>query len=153
MPEDERTAAVGDDVLALVEARLAVVAGRWDEGVRLLGPLALRTRWRSPPINQLTRWTIADAYTHLDRPDSAIVYLEDIANWRSYSEEENRLRGLTHSFAHQRLVVLYARMGRLEDARRHWKIFSETFTNPDPEVRHLIDEAREALAEAERRGG
>jgi serine/threonine-protein kinase len=152
MSENERRA-VGDDVLALVEARLAVVAGRWDEGVRLLGPVASRTRWRAPPVNQLTRWTIADAYTHLGRPDSAIGYLEDLANWRRYAEVETRLRGLTHSFAHQRLVVLYARTGRLEDARRHWKIFSETFTNPDPEVRHLIGEARDALAEAERRGG
>jgi hypothetical protein len=61
------------------------------------------------------------------------------------------LRGLTHSFAHQRLVVLYARMGRPADARRHWRVFSETFTTPDPEMVHLVDEARAALASAERR--
>ncbi len=48
---------------------------------------------------------------------------------------------------------LRAALAGLEDARRHWKIFSETFTQPDPELRHLVDEAREALAEAERRGG
>jgi len=29
----------------------------------------------------------------------------------------------------------------------------ETFTNPDPEVAHLLDEARDELQEAERRGG
>ena len=55
------------------------------------------------------------------------------------------------SFADQRLVLLYARMGRLEDARRHWKILSETFTQPDPEVAHLVDEARAALEAAERK--
>jgi len=53
------------------------------------------------------------------------------------------------SFAHQRLVVLYARMGRLEDARRHWKSFSDTFTRPDPEMQPLVEEARAALASAE----
>jgi hypothetical protein len=30
---------------------------------------------------------------------------------------------------------------------------TQTFTNPDPEVAHLLDEARDALREAERRGG
>jgi hypothetical protein len=39
-------------------------------------------------------------------------------------------------------------MGRVEDATRHWKIFQEAFTNPDPEFRYLIDEAREALRQA-----
>jgi hypothetical protein len=29
----------------------------------------------------------------------------------------------------------------------------ESFTNPDPEVAYLLDEARDALREAERRGG
>ena len=67
--------------------------------------------------------------------------------------EDQLSRGIAYSFAHQRLVLLYARMGRLEDARRHWKIFSETFTNPDPEVAHLVEEAREALLNAERERG
>ncbi len=44
-------------------------------------------------------------------------------------------------------------MGRLEDAQQHYQIFTETFTNPDPEVAYLLDEARDALREAERRGG
>jgi hypothetical protein len=47
--------------------------------------------------------------------------------------------------------MLYARMGRPVDARRHWRVFSETFTNPDSELVHLVDEARAALASAERR--
>lgn len=77
---------------------------------------------------------------------------ENLAGWTSCDDDDVLLRGLTRSFAHQRLVVLSARMGRFEDARRHREISSETFTNPDPEVRHLVDEAREALMGAERRG-
>jgi len=45
--------------------------------------------------------------------------------------------------------VLLARLGRLDEARRHWEIFRTTFTNPDPECAHLIDEARSALEAAE----
>jgi hypothetical protein len=31
-------------------------------------------------------------------------------------------------------------------------VITETSTNPDPEVAHLLDEARDALREAERQG-
>ena len=39
------------------------------------------------------------------------------------------------------------------DARRHWKVLSQTSTQPDPEVAHLVEEARAALEVAERKGG
>ena len=38
---------------------------------------------------------------------------------------------------------------RVEDARRHWEIFEKTFTNPDPELVPMVEEARRALEEAE----
>jgi hypothetical protein len=47
-----------------------------------------------------------------------------------------RFRGIT--FAHHRLVLLYSKMGRVEDTRRHWEIFEETFTNPDPELVPMV---------------
>ena len=56
---------------------------------------------------------------------------------------------MVSSFAHGRLVLLYARMGRLEDARHHWQIFTESVRTPDPEIRPMIAEARAALASAE----
>jgi tetratricopeptide (TPR) repeat protein len=151
MPAEARQAGRVEGELALVEAWIAASGHRWEEVVRLLGPLAGRTYWGSPS-NQLTRWTLADAYAHIGRLDSAAVLLEDIANWRRFSELDQHRRGLTESFAHRRLVLLYAKMGRLDDARRHWKAFSETFTNPDPEMLPLIQEAREALDRAERAG-
>jgi hypothetical protein len=59
------------------------------------------------------------------------------------------LRGILAPFAHHRLVLLYSKMGRVEDARRHWEIFEKTFTNPDPELVPMVEEARRALEEAE----
>jgi hypothetical protein len=56
---------------------------------------------------------------------------------------------MAYSYAHRRLVLVYARMGRLEEARRHWEIFSATFTRPDPEMEPLVEEARAALMSAE----
>ena len=55
------------------------------------------------------------------------------------------LRGIPWSFAHPRLVVLYAGMGRLENANRHYRLFTEAFTRPDPEFRHLLAETRNAI--------
>lgn len=112
-----------------------VAAGeeRWDAVIARLGPLAARTLtspWGSRPLNQLVRWTVANAYQRVGRLDSASAHFRAIADWVGFTSDELALRGLTHSFAHQRLVVLYSRMGRLEDARRHWRIFSETFTRP-----------------------
>ena len=52
-----------------------------------------------------------------------------------------------------RLVLLYARMGRIEDAKRHWRIFTETVRTPDSEIQPLFAEAREALASAEKLAG
>jgi hypothetical protein len=57
--------------------------------------------------------------------------------------------GAAHSYLRQHLIVLLARMGRVDEARRHWAVFRATFTNPDPELAHLVDEARTALEAAE----
>jgi hypothetical protein len=57
--------------------------------------------------------------------------------------------GIPFPFAHHRLVLLYSKLGRVEDARRHWEIFETTFTDPDPELVPMLDEARKALEEAE----
>lgn len=95
------------------------------------------------------RWLAAEAFERLDRPDSAAAYFERaIAPVAEHSSD--RIGGrLAFSFGHRRLVLLYARMGRPEEARRHWEAFSQTFTRPDPELLPLIEEARAALASAE----
>jgi tetratricopeptide (TPR) repeat protein len=137
---------------AIVEAWLAARTGRWQEVVRLLGPAALQgealgyAQVQSAP---LVRWLVAEAYERLDRPDSAAAYFERaIAPVPEGGTDFSQVR-MASSFAHRRLVLLYARMGRLEEARRHWEIFSATFTRPDPEMKPLFEEARAALANAE----
>jgi hypothetical protein len=127
---------------------LAAAAGRPSEVVRLLRPLSDGRASGAPDLTQPAQWLLAAAYERQGHLDSSAAQLERLASWQG--ARPAGWRGLTHSFAHQRLVLLYARLGRLEDARRHWKIFSETFTSPDPELQHLVDEARAALASAER---
>ena len=95
------------------------------------------------------RWFLADAFEKLGQPDSAAVYLERVTSDPAPAFQETHLRGIALPFAHRRLVLLYARMGRIEDARRHWQIFTATVRTPDPEIVSLIAEARAALVSAE----
>jgi hypothetical protein len=83
---------------------------------------------------------VAEAYEHIGPPDSAAAFFE-----RALEPPASRVIAVSPPYAHQRLVMIYARMGRREDAERHWREFSAAFTNPDPEVRHLLDEARAAI--------
>jgi tetratricopeptide (TPR) repeat protein len=140
---------------AMVEAWLAARTSHWQEVVQLLGPAALQGEYRGYTQVQsapLIRWLVAEAYERLDRPDSAAAYFERaIAPVPEGGTDFAQLR-MASSFAHRRLVLLYARMGRMEDARRHWKSFSEAFTRPDPEMKPLVEEARAALASAEAMG-
>jgi hypothetical protein len=57
------------------------------------------------------------------------------------------------SFAEFRLGKLSTQMGDYKRARRHYGIFLDTFTRPDPEYQWMVTEARQALARVERRGG
>jgi tetratricopeptide (TPR) repeat protein len=139
---------------AVVEAWIAARAGRWEDVVRDLGPLALQgdaTGFVGLQSAPLAPWLVAEAYEHLDRPDSAAAYFERVFTPPPTGDAMYYLPqiGMASSFAHRRLVLLYARMGRLEDARRHWEIFSAAFTHPDPEMRPLVEEARAALESAE----
>jgi hypothetical protein len=88
------------------------------------------------------RWLVAQAYEQLGQPDSAAAFY-----LRMLGPEVPgiNLIGLVHSFVHQRLVLLYARTGRLEEAERHLAILERNFTHPDPDLRHLLDDARAAV--------
>jgi len=137
----------------VIEAWLVARAGRWHEVLRLLGPAALKgeaTRFTPTQSAPLLRWLVAEAYDQLGRPDSAAAYFERaIAPPPEGGTDFAQIR-MAFSFAHRRLALLYARMGRLDEARRHWETFSATFTRPDPEMAPLVEEARVALASAER---
>ena len=137
---------------SLIEAWIAARAGRLGESVRLLEPAALQGDdfgfMLAGRNRVLKRWLVAEAYEGLGRPDSAAAYFE-LAMSPLGDAGALRDARIAYSYAHRRLVLLYARMGRLEEARRHWEIFSSTFTRPDSEMLPLIEEARAALANAE----
>lgn len=141
----------------LLEASLLARADRWAEvPVRLHranpGPA------RDGQESILVWWLLADAYERLGEPDSAAAYLSMLGDPQAVARVAGSVSrnpgspfiGLVYPFAHQRLAVLHARAGRIEEARGHWQTFSETFTDPDPELQHLIDEVPPALLGAYR---
>ena len=138
---------------ALLEARIEALAGRWDEAARILRPIGSQPveigQVAYPAGMSAVRWLLADAFEQLGRSDSAAFYLEKVTTDPATADQERHLRGIALPFAHRRLVLLYAGMGRLEDAKRHWQIFRETLRTPDPEIQPLIAEARAALMSAE----
>jgi serine/threonine-protein kinase len=137
---------------ALLEAWAAGESGHWDETVRILAPAARQgdeLGYVSDAIGRVPmRWLVASAYDRLGRPDSAAAYFElALSPVRTYWEDRVPLRTVS-SLTHRRLVLLYARMGRVEDAEHHWRAFATAVHSPDPGLRPLIEEARAALASA-----
>jgi tetratricopeptide (TPR) repeat protein len=136
---------------AVLEAWIAARGGRWQDVLEDLGPAALQgeplgyVQFQSAP---LVRWLVAEAYERLGQPDSAAAYFERaIAPPPSGGVDFAHSR-MASSFGHRRLALLYARLGRWQEARRHLEIFSETFARPDPEMAPLIQDARAVLAGA-----
>ncbi|HET9327885.1 MAG TPA: protein kinase [Candidatus Eisenbacteria bacterium] len=138
---------------SLLAARLEALVNRWNEVVTILQPVARQPvefgYCTDPAGMSAIRWLLADAFEQLGRPDSAAACLERITSDPAPFLHDYYLRGVIIPLAHRRLVLLYARMGRIDDARRHWQLFSETVRTPDPEVESLIAEARDALRNAE----
>ncbi|MEO5617859.1 MAG: protein kinase family protein [Candidatus Eisenbacteria bacterium] len=142
---------LGSDPI-LIEAWIATRARRFGETVRILGPSARQGDDLGFVLigsnRVLKRWLVAEAYENLGRPDSAAVYFELAMSPIGKLAATTHAR-IAYSYAHRRLVLLDLRMGRVEEARRHWDLFSATFTRPDPEMLPLIEEARAALVSAE----
>lgn len=136
-----------------LEARIALLEGRAGEAVTLLRPVAAQRREIGDEVHfriglSLVRWTLADAFEALGQTDSAATVLERVVTDPGPWLEELHTRGIMLPFAHRRLALLYSRMGRVEDAERHWSMFRETMRTPDPEIVPLIEEARSAVESA-----
>src|SRR5262249_35355260 len=109
----------------LLEAQIAMLEGRWEEAAKILRPVAAQPRELGYQVTyrvglSFVRWSLADIFEHTGQPDSAAAVLERITSDPGPAREEWHARGILLPFAHRRLVLLYARMGRLADARRHW---------------------------------
>jgi serine/threonine-protein kinase len=139
-----------EGVRRVARALLLQPRGRWADVVEELRPLREHVNLEQE-IELFVRWITARSFQALGQLDSAAYFYERVVAPSPLWGQELERAGIPQSFARQHLVVLYSQMGRLDDARRHWKIFSETFTQPDPEVAHLVEEARAALEAAERK--
>ena len=132
---------------------MAAQTGQWQEAVRILGPAArqgIEVGFVDDQIGRVPmRWLMGEAWERLRRPDSAAAYLELALSPERMPWDERWSLRMISSFAHRRLVLLYARMGRIEDARRHWQILNQTVRTPDPELQPLIAEAHAALVSGE----
>jgi hypothetical protein len=140
----------------LLSGWTALTQGRVEEGAAVLRAVAFQPGGPSyfdPDelrARQTARWLMAGVYESKGRPDSAAICLETMLAPVGRYRDRLSDRGFFLSFARRRLVLLYyARMGQLDAARRHWETFQQAFSDPDPELRPLVDEARAALAAAE----
>jgi tetratricopeptide (TPR) repeat protein len=129
----------------LLEARIATLAGRPEEATRLLRPIAAGGAEPYPASVGAglawVRWTLADALEQVGRPDSAAFYLERNVSPLTRGSWET-------PYTHQRLVVLYARLGRITEAERHLAALERTWDRPDPAVRRLLADAQAAVRSA-----
>lgn len=138
----------------LLEAAIPVVRNDWDEVVRALGEAAFEGGGVGLFGDLgMRRWLVAEGYQRLGRLDSAVAYLEMLVTPTRTTWQDELTKGLTFSFAEFRLGKLYTQWGDYKRARRHYGIFLDTFTRPDTEYQWMVTEARQALVEAERRGG
>lgn len=135
-----------EGVRRVTRALLLEQDGKSAAAVEELRPLRDQVDLRGQ-VELFIRWITAEGFQSLGQLDSAAYFYERIVASNPLWGAELLRTGILHSFARQRLVVLYARLGRIEDARRHWNVFSATFTTPDREYVHLVDEARAALAD------
>jgi hypothetical protein len=135
----------------LLDAWIRGLDERWSE----ITPLLMTTVTRPaegdaafPMGISAVRWTLADAYERCNRPDSAAIWLERITSDPAPVEREIHYRGAVQSAAHQRLVLLYAGLGRIADAERHLAILERWWDRPDDIARRMLDEARTAVRAA-----
>ena len=102
-------------------------------------------------MNQLLRWTLAQAFERTGQPDSAAAWLERIAQWGGQVwGGDDELRGFSYSFVHFRLGRLYTQLGKDDEAKEHYATFLDAFTDPDPEYAWMVTEARGRLEELAR---
>jgi len=151
----ERDLKANEGARVLLQTRIAALAGRPDESIGLMQPLDA-IRWGLPGPGWglfkdigifWARWVLADAFERSGRADSAAFYLE-----RSFTAEDIRFLPAfaagVQPYAHQRLALLYARLGRAAEAERHLEAAEKAWDRPDPEVRLMLEEARGAVRTA-----
>jgi len=139
---------------ALLEAGPAYRRQDWEVVVQVLEPVAAGIH--EPRVgyqggdDYLLWWILAEAHTGLGDLQAAARHLEAILERPRFRRDNWMLQGYIHPAARFRLAGLYAEIGDWAAAREHYQIFLETFTDPEPEFRWMVEEARQQVEVAQR---
>jgi serine/threonine-protein kinase len=141
MPEETSLLGAGP---ALARAWVDAHAGRWQAVTDSLGGIAQHGEHDATILDRGTaypvRLLVADAYERLGRLDSAAAYLELVVTPTRMAPGHFAMRGLVYPFAHRRLAVLYAALGKADASADHSREVARSLTEPDPELRRLLPE-------------
>jgi tetratricopeptide (TPR) repeat protein/predicted Ser/Thr protein kinase len=132
--------------VALLEAWIAASAHRWSKVIQLVGSeTGLGSPWGSLPI----RWLVGRAQESQGDLEAAAKSYTQLLVLKGCDDSDRLiLRPLLLPFAHRWLALLYSRMGRIDEAQKHWRAFKETLSQPDPELLPMIEQTRKVLAAA-----
>jgi hypothetical protein len=119
--------------------------GDWGEAVEQLRSIASGPT--AEPVGFLAvDWLLGIGLEQLgDLPSAAVQFERIQTGERCWTWRDWMLRPVYQPYALRKLVLLYCRMGWEEDARRCWEMLRTTMTDPDPELRPMLDEAALAL--------
>jgi hypothetical protein len=129
------------------------LAGRWSQATDILVSLSRRPFGPDTDVNPiLVRWMTAESFRTQDLPDSAATYFELVLIPAVFPWEYRLDMRMLSSFAHLRLVHLYAQVGRTQEAKRHLAMLDSEAMHPDPAMAGWLVEARRVLEDTDRRG-
>ena len=121
----------------------------WARAVELLAEPARRGEHDALNLDRVDsywlRWVAARAYERLGHLDSAITLLESALDATRVPPNHLSLRGIPHAFIHHTLARWYIQNGQADAAQPHWHQFLDEFSEADEHLRHLREEAVEAL--------
>ena len=134
------------DILVL-KAWIEKSLGNYDKSVRILTPYSDKGQMPFLTGRLVIRWLIAEALESSGKLTRAAEAYEAVISPLGLSDGArlNTRPGYV-SMAHQRLTLLYSRLGRKDDARIHLAAFEKMFTDPDPELMPLLAAARAAVS-------
>jgi tRNA A-37 threonylcarbamoyl transferase component Bud32/tetratricopeptide (TPR) repeat protein len=123
----------------LLRAYIEAAQGHWQEVARLLYSAGGEYDGGDPDqvSSMAVRWLLANAYTHIDQPDSAAATFQLILAPTRTPFSHLALRGLVYSFASRRLALLYGELHREAAARSQWSEFRKAFVTPDRDLARL----------------
>jgi len=133
---------------SLLEGWIAFAEKRWDDVVVDLGTET--TEGPGPWFvgRPAIRWLVAQAHERAGRTEDATRAYELVLDPRRQHHDVWTWRPLLGPFAHQRLAVLYAKSGHVDDAKRHLEALEKAWEAPDPSLKPLLDAARRTVESA-----